>query len=254
MFARPSGIIRYVGVALIVLFALCAFNNAAYEITIPNLHRPGGYGSFGSAASRLHKGNNKPHPIDSLIFDAQNKFAELLRKETTTIQDAAQAYRKRRGRHPPPGFDRWFEFAQSKNAVIVEDFFDQIHHDLEPFWGVEAAVMRRESQSFEMTINVRNGNATSGSDWFWTEIWLRLVKNIEHALPDMDIPLNAMDEPRIIAPYEDIEHYMAKAAKTTGLSDPEKMISEFQSLPTGDSADKGQVQDKEWEGEETSEC
>ncbi|KAJ6779582.1 hypothetical protein PWT90_04746 [Aphanocladium album] len=252
MFARPSGIIRYLGIALIILFALYAFNNNAYEITISNLHRPGRYGGLGSAASRLHNGNNKRHPIDSLIFDAQNRFAELLHKETKTIEDAAQAYRKRRRRHPPPGFDKWFEFAQSKNAIIVEEFFDQIHHDLEPFWGVEPSYMRRESQNFEMTINVRNGNATSSSTWFWTEIWLRLIKNIEHALPDMDIPLNAMDEPRIIAPYEDIQHYMAKAANTMGLADPEDVISEFQSLPADGSADDTEVQEKEWEGEETN--
>lgn len=113
--------------------------------------------------------------------------------------------------------------------------------------------MRRESQHFDMTINVRNGNATAGSDWFWTEIWLRMIKNVEHLLPDMDIPLNAMDEPRIIAPYEDIERYMAKAAKTKGLAKPDKMVSEFQSLPTGGNADDGEMRNKEWEGVETSE-
>ncbi len=188
-----------------------------------------------------------------MIFDAQNKFAEFLRKETKTVEDAAQAYRKRRGRHPPPGFHEWFEFAQARGAVIVEEFFDQIHHDLEPFWGVEPALMRHESQSFEMTINVRNGTATSGSDWFWTEIWLKMIKNVEHLLPDMDIALNAMDEPRIIAPYEDIQHYMAKAAKTTGLAHPETMISEFQSLPKDGSADDVEVRSKDWEGDETSE-
>ncbi len=195
---------------------------------------------------------NKAHPIDSLIFDAQHKLAELLSKESKTVEDAAQAYRKRRGRHPPPGFAEWFEFAQSKGAIVVEDFFDQIHHDIEPFWGVEPALMRRESQHFDMTINVRNGNATAGSDWFWTAIWLRMIKNVEHLLPDMDIPLNAMDEPRIIAPYEDIQHYMTKAAKTMGLARPDKMISEFQSLPTGGNADDGEMRNKEWEGAETS--
>ncbi|OAA70789.1 Lipopolysaccharide-modifying protein [Akanthomyces lecanii RCEF 1005] len=252
MFARPSGIVRYLGLALIMLCALYAFKNNAYDATVSNLHRPSGFGGLSSAADRLHKGKNKAHPIDSLIFDAQHKFTELLSKESKTVEDAAQAYRKRRGRHPPPGFAEWFEFAQSKGAIVIEDFFDQIHHDIEPFWGVEPALMRRESQHFDMTINVRNGNATAGSDWFWTAIWLRMIKNVEHLLPDMDIPLNAMDEPRIIAPYEDIQHYMTKAAKTMGLAKPEKMISEFQSLPTGGNVDDGEMRNKEWEGAETN--
>lgn len=46
---------------------------------------------------------NNPHPIDSLIFDAHTKFNTLLSKQTETVEAAAQAYRKRRGRHPPPG-------------------------------------------------------------------------------------------------------------------------------------------------------
>ncbi|OAA57793.1 Lipopolysaccharide-modifying protein [Cordyceps fumosorosea ARSEF 2679] len=248
MMPRPSGVVRYLGIAFIMVFALYAFNNNAYEISVANLHGQGGL----STGGRSYKGNSKSHPIDSLISDAQHKFTELLRKETKTVEDAAQAYRQRRGRHPPPGFHEWFEFAQSKNALIVEDFFDQIHHDIEPFWGVDAAAMRRESRAFEMTINVRDGRATAGSDWFWTQIWLRLVKNIEHLLPDMDIPLNAMDEPRIITPYEDIQHCMAKAASTTGLTDPDRVVSKFQSLSTGENKEDGEVRDKKWEGEETN--
>lgn len=56
MFARPSGIIRYLGLALIMLCALYAFKNNAYEATISNLHRPGGFGGLSSAAHNLNKG------------------------------------------------------------------------------------------------------------------------------------------------------------------------------------------------------
>lgn len=56
MFARPSGIVRYLGLALIILCALYAFKNNAYEATVSNLHRPGGFGGLSSAADRLHKG------------------------------------------------------------------------------------------------------------------------------------------------------------------------------------------------------
>lgn len=66
MMPRPSGIVRYVGIAVFFLFALYAFNNNAYEITVSNLHRPGGYGGLGSAASRLHKGYN--HSDFSCVF------------------------------------------------------------------------------------------------------------------------------------------------------------------------------------------
>ncbi|KAH6605836.1 glycosyltransferase family 90 protein [Trichoderma cornu-damae] len=188
------------------------------------------------------------HPIDKLVYDAQMAFAELASKESKTIEEAAQAYRQRRGRHPPPGFDRWYEFARSKNAVIVEDFFDRIYHDLQPFWGLDPAVIRKESWDFEMTINVRDGNATASSDFFWTKIWLKMIKTIDHLLPDMDIALNAMDEPRLFVPWEDVAGYMRNASKTVKMPKAKNVIREFQQLPrpgTGDGEIK--TRSKSWE-------
>ncbi|KYK60789.1 Lipopolysaccharide-modifying protein [Drechmeria coniospora] len=189
-----------------------------------------------------------PHAIDKLIYDAQHHFAGLLSKRSKTVSQAAQAYRKQRNRHPPPGFDKWFEFAQSQGAVIVEDFFDQIYHDLEPFWGLDPALMRREASQSDMTINIRNGTASTGSDWFWTKIWHNMIKEIESHLPDMDVAINPMDEPRLVVPWEDVDGYMAKAALSKRLPKPNTVVSEFENLPepkTGHLA--GDVSDKAWE-------
>ncbi|KAH0529372.1 hypothetical protein TsFJ059_004126 [Trichoderma semiorbis] len=188
------------------------------------------------------------HPIDKLVYEAQMNFAELTSKESKTVEEAAQAYRKRRGRHPPPGFDKWFEFARSKNAVIVEDFFDRIYQDLQPFWGLDPAVIRKEAWDFEMTINIRDGNATARSDFFWTKIWLKMIKTIDHLLPDMDIALNAMDEPRLVVPWEEMAGYMKNASKTIKMPKSKNVISEFQKLPrpgTGDVEVK--TRSKDWE-------
>jgi hypothetical protein len=172
------------------------------------------------------------HPVDELIAQAENKFDALLATESRTLAESAAAYRIKRGRHPPPGFDRWFEFAQSNNVLIIEEFWDQIYHDLEPFWALPAARIRKDAWDFEMTINVRNHRATAGSDWFWTQIWLDLIRSIEHLLPDMDIALNAMDEPRIVVPWEDIAGYMEEAQKTRGMPDMEEVVPEFSRMST----------------------
>lgn len=205
--------------------------------------------SSGSSSSSESDGHQGAHPIDKLIYDAQMNFAELIYKESKTIEDAAQAYRKRRGRHPPPGFDKWYKFATDHNAVIVEDFFDQIYHDLEPFWGMQPAAMRKESWDFEMTIHIRDGVANSTSDWFWTVIWLDLIKTVDHLLPDMDLALNAMDEPRLVVPWEDVQKYMKKASKTVNLPRASKVRNQFQKLPlkpaNGD--ELIQTREKDWE-------
>ncbi|KAJ4291590.1 hypothetical protein N0V88_006190 [Collariella sp. IMI 366227] len=66
--------------------------------------------------------------------------------------------------HPPtapaaaatrPSFDKWYAFAQHHNVVVVEEFWDQIYHDLEPFWGVAPARIRADAKGFEMRIEIR---------------------------------------------------------------------------------------------------
>jgi hypothetical protein len=189
-----------------------------------------------------------PHPIDTLIEAAEKTFDDLLKKESHDLKTAAAVYRERRGRHPPPGFDVWFKFAQDNGAVMVEDFFDQIYHDLGPFWGLPPSTMRKEAWDYEMTINIRNHTASTGSEWFWTQIWLNLTKTIEHMLPDMDIALNAMDEPRVVAPWEDINRYMETERKTRVMAPAHEVISEFQHLALPGELDREvKTRDKEWE-------
>lgn len=205
-------------------------------------------GSSVGSGSSTPSDPDDTHPINRLIYDAQLKFAELASKETHSLSEAAQAYRKRRGRHPPPGFDQWFEFAQNNSALVVEDFFDQIYHDLQPFWGLEPAIIRKESWDFEMTINIRDGNASTISNWFWTTIWHNMTQSIAHLLPDMDLPLNPMDEPRHVVPWEDMDKYMQKAAKTVNLPKASKVRGDFQKLPKPGKGDlKTKTRDRDFE-------
>lgn len=181
------------------------------------------------------------HPIDTLIAHAEDKFEAQLKKETKDVKSAAAAYRKRRGRHPPPGFDAWFTFAQERNAIIVEDFFDQIYHDLAPYWGIAASSLRREAREDGMKISIRDGQSGASSSWFWTQIWLNLTMTIEHLLPDMDIPLNPMDEPRIVTPWEEINEYMKTEKKTRAMHPTSQVIERFQKLPPPDVGDEDVV-------------
>lgn len=209
-----------------------------------------GSGSQGSGSSGSQSSDNGVHPIDRLIDLANKQFADQLTEESHTLSEAAAAYRKRRGRHPPPGFDQWYAFAKEKNAVMVEAFWDQIYHDLEPFWALPALEIRKGAWDYEMTINVRDGSATAKSDWFWTQIWLNLIKTIEHLLPDMDIALNAMDEPRMVVPWEDINRYMNKASASRSMVPAKDAINEFEHLKApGEGPDRViELPEKNWEG------
>ena len=99
-----------------------------------------------------------------------------------------------------------------------------------------------------MTINIRDKHATAGSDWFWTQIWLNLTKTIEHLLPDMDIPLNAMDEPRIVTPWEKINEYVEIERKGRSMPPAKEVTSEWKKLPPPTEGDFDvKTRDKKWE-------
>ncbi|KXX74041.1 KDEL motif-containing protein 1 [Madurella mycetomatis] len=238
---RPSAVLRYALPALLITLSFYLLSGPGYFTSqVGPLPRPWG-----------RKYGPDYHPIDDLIRAADDEFAEKLSRTSQSLSDAAARYRERRGRHPPPGFDKWYEFAREKNAVIVEDFWDQIYHDLEPFWALSPARIRKEAWDFEMRIKIRDGKASSESDWFWTVIWLNLIGTIEHLLPDMDLALNAMDEPRLVVPWEEIDEYMKQAAKTRTMADARSVVSEFQKLPApGEGPEKDEeTPDKEWEDE-----
>ncbi|KAH6682702.1 hypothetical protein B0J14DRAFT_574193 [Halenospora varia] len=113
------------------------------------------------------------------------------------------------------------------------------------------AVMRREAWEGGMTINVRNQKAKTGSDWFWTQIWLNMTQTIEHMLPDLDISLNPMDEPRIVVPWEEIDGLMEVERSTRYMPPQGETINNFSTL--GDVPDP-EVKTKDKKFSDTRRC
>src|SRR6188768_1704992 len=101
-------------------------------------------------------------------------------------------------RHPPPGFDKWMEYAIKHNAVVVEEFFDRIYHDIAPFWALDAKTTAMRAASWHHVVRVRNGKAEGVGNTegrvAWLELWTNLVKEAAEWLPDVDMPINYMDE------------------------------------------------------------
>lgn len=164
---------------------------------------------------------SEPHPIERLVAQADDHFEELLRKQTHGVVDAADAYRRRRGRHPPPFFDKWVAFAESKGSIIIEDFFDRIYDDLNPFWAVPPQEIRASTAGWPHAIKVRNGVSSVTSDeWHFLKTYHSMVRELDGLLPDLDIPVNVMDEPRVLVPWDDIEFFMGSREESMKTQDP----------------------------------
>lgn len=176
------------------------------------------------------------HRIDWLIHDAEREWERLLLQRSHRVEDAARQYRKRRNRHPPPGFDKWFAFAQEKNATIIEDLFDQIYNDISPYWALQPQEMRRRAAGWEPRIILRNhtlnGVGTTGPGWM--DGWSNLISTIAHLLPDMDIPVNGMDEPRLIIAWENLTESIAQDRANQHFIPSEAAENEYMTLPPFD--------------------
>ncbi len=194
------------------------------------------------------------HPISHLIHDARRNFQKLLSRRSFTVEEAATRYRDRRGRHPPPGFGIWFAQASKDGAIIVEEFFDRIYHDLNPFWALDPKQMRQQAHAQPQMVQVRNGAAKFITDnpkrEPWIQLWAALVKEMKQ-LPDLDMAVNIMDETRVLVPWETINEYVKIADAKRELIDPKLAIKFYTSLTGLDNAPK-ETFDFEWVGDEAS--
>jgi hypothetical protein len=168
-----------------------------------------------------------PHPIIELLHQADSEFKALLSKETFDLAASARRYREKRGRHPPPGFDKWWKYAHDNNATIVEEFWDQIYHDLTPLWALDQKEMLKDVRAQPRLFKLRQGKVTHESDHFWMPIWQDLINTIAKDLPDMDLAMNSMDEPRLLIPWETMKDYVQTERTGRGVLPVEKVMTKY---------------------------
>lgn len=156
-------------------------------------------------------------PIATLIMDAAGQSQNWAEQasSSTTLKEAADTYRHRYSRHPPPGFDLWYDYAISKSSAIIDDF-DSIHRDLLPFWALEPVEIRARTREIlsdpwnqVAEVKIRTGKVYIGENVIGTHRWMldgitAIVGNFGHMLPDMDLAFNINDESRVAVPYTEL--------------------------------------------------
>lgn len=116
------------------------------------------------------------------------------------------------GRHPPPSFEDWYQFARKHSVHSIDDF-DQIMDDLRPFWGVEPSIIR--SLAAHLHEDLKNGISglhirdkmvwkLTNQNWR-VETMAKMVKRFVEYLPDMDIAMNRLDQPRVVVSWDDMQ-------------------------------------------------
>lgn len=176
--------------------------------------------------AQLHPGADsstpeKGHPIAKLIDNAGQQFDQVRSRQSTTLAQAVEEYKRRYKMHPPPNFDKWFHFAQSKGVQLIDEF-DTIYHSLLPFWALKPATIRdraRETLGFDnavLGVLIRDGKVTltdgggDGRQW-QREATVGMMADFVKYLPDMDLVFNVHDEPRVVIPGDDLQRLVQTA-------------------------------------------
>ncbi|KAI1868773.1 hypothetical protein JX265_006752 [Neoarthrinium moseri] len=195
---------------------------------------PSGPSVFDSYLELLSRTTPPYHPIDELILESERSHDRLLLQRSPDLRTAAAKYRERRGRHPPPGFDKWVEYALKHDAIILEQFFDRIEHDMLPYWAKDPIITAAQAASGEHLVRVRNGAAYAIGDTKghvpWLSLWTSLIGEAAEWLPDVDMPINYMDEPRILVPWDDINALVGDAELARSISTPQDTIQAYSGL------------------------
>lgn len=155
------------------------------------------------------------HPIPKLMVDAEKKFKALLAKQSKTLPEAVAEYKRRYGRNPPLGFDDWWKFAVENDVKLVDEF-DAIIEDLAPFWSFTGSELRQRAYeagqlpsidlvriedglAIDLNVEKKFKDTEKGHRALG---FRRLLEKFQHRLPDMDLPINAKAEGRVLVPWE----------------------------------------------------
>lgn len=152
------------------------------------------------------------HPITALMVEADKAWRKYEDTRSKSFKETVRTYRRRYGRHPPPGFQEWYKYARKRNVHNIDDF-GQIMDDLRPFWAIEPKIIRnlaanmwRDEAHGISGIHIRDHKVVKENNGNWrSETLITLIKKFIKHIPDMDIALNRLDQPRVVVPWEDLQ-------------------------------------------------
>ena len=164
------------------------------------------------------------HPISALMEEADKSWRIYEGSRSLTFRQTVEKYRSKYGRHPPPGFKDWYMFARKKNVFNIDDF-DQIMDDLRPFWAVDPKIIRtyaahmwEKEEHAVAGIHIRNHKIAKTNSGNWrTETMVKMIEKVIEYLPDMDIAMNRLDQPRVVVPWDDMQALLTKEYETRTL-------------------------------------
>ncbi|WVR08430.1 hypothetical protein IAU60_005485 [Kwoniella sp. DSM 27419] len=149
------------------------------------------------------------HPIYQLIHDARQEWDEKVARQSKTLKEAVDEYKRRYRRNPPRGFDKWWDYVCANN-IPLPDEYDQIHKDLLPFRALsprdlhqriklaatypDTYVLRVKRGSIRTNAMYSNDIIHGADDRLAQQA--EMLKPVARWLPDLEVVWSVHDTPR----------------------------------------------------------
>ncbi|ORY83578.1 hypothetical protein BCR35DRAFT_290594 [Leucosporidium creatinivorum] len=195
-----------------------------------------------------------PHPIPSLIARAEKAVTDAKTRRPTTLRDAYEQYiLLHDGRRPPKGWDQWWFITEELEACEGE--FEELYESLRPWWGVRPSEIRERIEEVARSgakglgrVRVKGGTVVDWAEMVKEglpvgdgEVQLdgtrvaveQMLKELKERfrvlLPDVDLIINTLEEPRVILPGE-TRHALESLARKKSTRPPQTEKATFRPL------------------------
>lgn len=165
------------------------------------------------------------HPIYDLVARAEQEWEAKQGRASRTLHDAVVEYKRRYKRDPPKGFDKWWVYVEQHN-VQLPDEYDQIHRDLEMYWGMAARDLNHlyneledRKTDFVVLLKAEDGsfgvdNMLDNPDSSHQPVWsvMEMLTEVAEHLPPFRAIFTHDDRPNRLKEF-DIENALMHATK-----------------------------------------
>ncbi|OCF46102.1 hypothetical protein I317_00192 [Kwoniella heveanensis CBS 569] len=147
------------------------------------------------------------HPIYQLIESAKFQWDAKVNRQSKTLKEAVQEYKRRYKTLPPKGFEKWWAYVREHN-VQLPDEYDQIQKDLRPFRALSPRGLRtrlQEAAQLQDTFVIRIQRGIVRTETLYKaegihdkrmQHQLELLRPIAESLPDLQVVWSVHDTPR----------------------------------------------------------
>ncbi|KAK9621748.1 hypothetical protein V6Z98_006457 [Aspergillus fumigatus] len=161
------------------------------------------------------------HPIARLAAQGDDRFRQMVARQSKTLEDACAEYERRYGRKPPPHFDRWFQAARENKFLLIDEF-DVMMEAIEPLWGVPAAdILGRVENAlnagqmsmirFAISDHHVSHSMDNHAPWMADQITGWFSQEMLDTLPDLVFAVNVKDEPKVVVAHDALEQVLSQA-------------------------------------------